>query len=200
MELELQSWFRLLCTAETPQLPLWPLPPHLDSFTRALFFSQDRRHLFVTPRIKRIHRKWSNFWIQVRLLLSFWDLSIDVTSKFTPLVTWKLKYKHLPCQWCLLSCVKFWWVTILVIYWSRVEGTFEGKCAAGYPLYSPLLYILLYYIPTQHPHHAGVYLFSSIHLVRYTYNITIGKRIVSRDEYFSKVLWNLYVLYEPRRF
>jgi hypothetical protein len=35
---------RLYSLAETP-----PLPLHLDSFTRALLVSKDRRHLFVTP-------------------------------------------------------------------------------------------------------------------------------------------------------
>ncbi len=54
MELDLQSLFGLLVTwctqlyslAETPQPPP---PPHLDSSTRALLVSQDRRHLFMTP-------------------------------------------------------------------------------------------------------------------------------------------------------
>ncbi len=40
-----------MCTAVliswVPATP--PLPPHLDSYTRALFVSKDRRHLFVTP-------------------------------------------------------------------------------------------------------------------------------------------------------
>ncbi len=52
MELDLQSLFRLLCTALLigwdPATPP-PLPPHLGSYTRALLVSQDRRHLFVTP-------------------------------------------------------------------------------------------------------------------------------------------------------
>ena len=54
MEVDLQSLFGLHVTwcaqlyslAETPQLPP---SPHLDSYTRALLVSQDRRHLFVTP-------------------------------------------------------------------------------------------------------------------------------------------------------
>jgi hypothetical protein len=36
---------KLYSLAETPQPPP---PPHLGSYTRALFVSQDRRHLFVT--------------------------------------------------------------------------------------------------------------------------------------------------------
>jgi hypothetical protein len=51
MEFDLQSLLGLLCTAV---LSGWdpatlPLAPHLGSYTRALFVSQDRRHLFVTP-------------------------------------------------------------------------------------------------------------------------------------------------------
>ncbi len=53
MEIDLQSLFglyitwraRLYSLAETPNPP----PPALDSYTRALFVSKDRRHLFVTP-------------------------------------------------------------------------------------------------------------------------------------------------------
>jgi hypothetical protein len=55
MEGDLHSLFGLHVTwcaqlyslAETPQLP--PLPPHRDSYTRALLVSKDRRHLFVSP-------------------------------------------------------------------------------------------------------------------------------------------------------
>ncbi len=62
MEVDLQSLFGLhvmwcaqQCSlAETPQLPP---PPHLDSYTRALFVSKVRRHLFVTPCCKVIHRR-----------------------------------------------------------------------------------------------------------------------------------------------
>ncbi len=51
MELDLQNLFGAPCAqlyslAGTPQLPP---PPHLGSYTSALFVSQDRRHLFVTP-------------------------------------------------------------------------------------------------------------------------------------------------------
>ncbi len=50
-ELYFQSLFGLLCTAVLigwdPATP--PLPQHLDSYTRELLVSQDRRHLFVTP-------------------------------------------------------------------------------------------------------------------------------------------------------
>ncbi len=49
MALDLRSLFGhhvLFSLAESPQPPL---PPHLDSYTRALLASQDRRHLIVTP-------------------------------------------------------------------------------------------------------------------------------------------------------
>jgi hypothetical protein len=56
MELDLQSLFvlhvhcaQLYSLAETPQPAPPPIPPHLGSYTRALLFSQDRRHLVVTP-------------------------------------------------------------------------------------------------------------------------------------------------------
>jgi hypothetical protein len=38
---------QLYTLVEIPQLS--PLPPHLDSYTRSLLVSQDKRHLFVTP-------------------------------------------------------------------------------------------------------------------------------------------------------
>ncbi len=48
-ELDLQSLFGFLCkTALIGRGPSSP-PPHLGSYTRALFVSQDRRHLCVTP-------------------------------------------------------------------------------------------------------------------------------------------------------
>ncbi len=57
VEVDLQSLFGLHVTscaqlyslAETPEL--LPIPPHWDSYTRALLVSKDRRHLFVTPRL-----------------------------------------------------------------------------------------------------------------------------------------------------
>jgi hypothetical protein len=57
MEVDLQSSFGLHVTwcaqlyslGETPQPPPPPNTPHLDSYTRALLVSKDRRHLFVTP-------------------------------------------------------------------------------------------------------------------------------------------------------
>jgi hypothetical protein len=56
MEVDLQKLIWAPCAqlysfAETPQLP--PIPPHWDSYTRALLVSQDRRHLFVTPWTSR---------------------------------------------------------------------------------------------------------------------------------------------------
>jgi hypothetical protein len=38
-------------SAETSQLPPGPSPGHWGSYTRALLVSQNRRHLFVTPRV-----------------------------------------------------------------------------------------------------------------------------------------------------
>ncbi len=52
LELELQSlfWLHVQCTDVLSGWdPATPPPPHLGSYTRALFASQDRRHLFVTP-------------------------------------------------------------------------------------------------------------------------------------------------------
>jgi hypothetical protein len=50
VELDLQSLFGLhvhSCALRLrPCKP--PIPPHLDSYTRGLLVSQDRRHLFVT--------------------------------------------------------------------------------------------------------------------------------------------------------
>ncbi len=41
----------MICTAVwlRPRKPPPPIPPHWDSYTRALLVSKDRRHLFVTP-------------------------------------------------------------------------------------------------------------------------------------------------------
>ncbi len=67
MELDLQSLFGLqphvtwceqlysLAAPETPQPPF--LPPHWDSYTRALLVSQDIRHLLVTPCPRHIHKE-----------------------------------------------------------------------------------------------------------------------------------------------
>ncbi len=51
MELNLQSLFGLHVTWCEQLYPLaeTPHPQHLDSYTRALLVSQDRRHLFLTP-------------------------------------------------------------------------------------------------------------------------------------------------------
>ncbi len=57
MEVDLQSLLGLHVTwcaqlyslAETPQPPPPPIPPHWDSYTRALLVRKDRRHLCVTP-------------------------------------------------------------------------------------------------------------------------------------------------------
>jgi len=53
MQLDPQSLFGLHVHSYTHWLrlrnPPPPTPPHLGSYTRALLFSQDRRHLFVTP-------------------------------------------------------------------------------------------------------------------------------------------------------
>ncbi len=58
MEVDLQSLFGLHVTwcaqlyslAETPQVATpSPIPPNLDSYTRAILVRKDRRHLFVTP-------------------------------------------------------------------------------------------------------------------------------------------------------
>jgi hypothetical protein len=53
MEVDLQSLFgfcvQLYSLTETPQPR--PHPPHLGSYTKALFVRLERRHLFVTPCI-----------------------------------------------------------------------------------------------------------------------------------------------------
>ncbi len=72
MGLDPQSLFGLLWTAviigwdpTTPSPP--PLPPHLDSYTRAILVSQDRRLIFVTPWQTPHHQRT---YIQVMIQLS----------------------------------------------------------------------------------------------------------------------------------
>ncbi len=60
--LDLQSLFRLLCTAVliSWDLATPPIPMHLGSYTRALLVSQDRWHLFVTYTHRRVYRPNKN--------------------------------------------------------------------------------------------------------------------------------------------
>ncbi len=80
MEFDLQLIW-ILCTAvlisETPQ---HPLPSHLDSNTRALLVSQDRRHLFVTPWLVylKVHKNENFFGFD----FEFCTISLLVMSKY----------------------------------------------------------------------------------------------------------------------
>ncbi len=64
MEVDLQSLFDLLCTAvligwDPAISPTPSLPPHLDSYTRTLLVSKDRRHLVVTPWLWDLPSRYS---------------------------------------------------------------------------------------------------------------------------------------------
>jgi hypothetical protein len=64
MESDLQRLFGLHVHSCTHWLgPGKPPPPHLGSYTRALLFSQDRRHLFVTPWLGVLVKPISTSWI-----------------------------------------------------------------------------------------------------------------------------------------
>ncbi len=91
VELDLQSLFGLLCTAVPigwyPATP--PVPPHLGSYTRALFVHQDLRHLFVTP------------WYQYLTLFSSWTIPLMHTLHFNTLPHFPpLRFHCVILCWC----------------------------------------------------------------------------------------------------
>jgi hypothetical protein len=93
-KLDLQSLLGSMCTMHsyihwlTPNHRPPPKHPHLGSYTRALFVSQDRRHLFVT----RCHRPMN--------ISNGWTLPLLFPEQMLP---------PPPCQYPALICKETGW-------------------------------------------------------------------------------------------